>query len=141
MEEVVRLFEALRALQERRLKEERKPNPNKALIAMCKLLFNALTGKMVQKDIDEVWSYVSSPADVQRFLNKYGCNGVMRTTTNGKYVFVGKKKTNYHIQKPRHWVCRVYGMSHLDMFVNLDNITTMVYGDTDSAIMERWELD
>lgn len=34
----------------------------------------------------------------------------------------------------------MYGLSHLEMFRDLESIETMVYGDTDSAIIDKREL-
>ena len=139
--EAVCPFEALRVFLDRRLAEEAKPKPNKAVITMCKIGFNAATGKMVQKNMDEIWAYVSSASDVHRFVKKYGCRGVMETAVNGKYLFVGEKDGGKYIRKPRHWGCRVYGLSHLEMFRDLEGVTTMVYGDTDSAIIDRSDVE
>lgn len=34
----------------------------------------------------------------------------------------------------------MYGLSHIDMFRDLQNVTTMVYADTDSAIIDSKEV-
>lgn len=45
------------------------------------------------------------------------------------------EKKTVHIRKPRHWGCRVYGLLHLEMFRNLEQIEDVKYTNTDSFLI------
>ncbi|KFH61735.1 hypothetical protein MVEG_12429, partial [Podila verticillata NRRL 6337] len=106
-----------------------------------KLLSNALTGKMVEHNHDEVWTIGRHEHEWHDFADKYGIDATSFELTgmHSKLLLRSKRVAKEEIAKPRHWGSRIYALARLALWRHMCKFPRVYYVDTDSIVVDAGE--
>jgi len=122
-----------------------KASGNKVQEMIAKMMSNAVIGKHVEKNHDDVWRIGNMDSDKDEFLRKHGTTEVTFETIDGVHDRVMMRATlppKPMTKKPRHIGVRVYGLSQFELWRVMDAIPTehLYYTDTDSLLISDASL-
>jgi hypothetical protein len=135
-----RIFGTMNAYQKVRF--DAKDEGNKSLELMAKTLGNGNTGKLIEKNHDDIWSICFAPYEVESFL--VGCyqpESFEVLDVGNAVLMRGKKVPKVDIIKPRHLGCRVYALARLYVWENMMKFEQVFYIDTDSLLVRKSEIE
>ncbi|KAJ2085193.1 hypothetical protein IW138_006455 [Coemansia sp. RSA 986] len=119
------------------LKEREDDSYNPAVRELCKLLMNSLSGKLIQRDYDDVVEVITSKEQMNKFRQK--CKEEIKILDIGKtYSLVAGELQNYANNMPTIYGALIYSYARSHMY---DTILSKVdpsklFGmDTDSAFI------
>ena len=128
------------------LKKKDSIDYNPALREACKLVSNSLSGKVIQRNFEDVMSYIKDSKALDKFLSKT-IEGSQIIEYFGETICYGKGKLNeesvYNSKKakPSYLGIFIYAHARDYMYETLLNCYTCMYQDTDSALIPLWEYD
>ncbi|KAJ2210172.1 hypothetical protein EV179_006406, partial [Coemansia sp. RSA 487] len=119
------------------LKERGDDSYNPAVRELCKLLMNSLSGKLIQRDYDDVVEVITSKEQMNKFRQK--CKEEIKILDIGKtYSLVAGELQNYANNMPTIYGALIYSYarSHMyDMILSKVDPNRLFGMDTDSAFI------
>ena len=128
------------------LKKASSEDYNPALREACKLVSNSLSGKVIQRNFEEVMMFLKDSKSLQKFLDKT-IESTQIIEFFGDNVVYGKGKLKEeHIYKeqkakPSYLGIFIYSHARNYMYKTLLGSYTCIYQDTDSALLPLWEYE
>ncbi|KFH61728.1 hypothetical protein MVEG_12436, partial [Podila verticillata NRRL 6337] len=136
----VKPFDVMKTYTDERAKSKQSGNVVREQIV--KLASNSITGKLVERNHDEVWTVTKDVQQIYNFVDKYKPDQTsFELSGSGKHIVMkAKTKPKDIVNRPRHWGCRVYALARLALWRYMMLCDHVYYVDTDSIITNRSEL-
>lgn len=135
-------FELLKKEKKRQdeYKDAKDPRYNPALRELCKLLMNALSGKLAQRRYEHISMFIQNNKQRNAFENKVDKDSI-KYYVGKNYIIAQGHKMKSTVQNPVIWGTLIYSYARTLMY---DSVLSKVrvYGmDTDSAFIKNDDID
>jgi hypothetical protein len=133
--------------QQDELKEAKSKKYNDAIRQSCKLFMNSLSGKVIQRNFDDIQSLINESKDMDAFISKYDSSKPIFANMVGERLFMkGKLEKCYNTRsaKPSQLGVCIYSHARKLMYDSIFSKIpkkAMFMTDTDSACMLRAEYE
>lgn len=136
------LFGHLQAFKDMKIeqdirKENKLPGYAPALREVCKLYLNSTSGKVIQRNFDEMTKICYDRSQIEKVVLKCVDGSVKVQDFNGLFVVVSGKKINaYNADhaKPSYLGVYIYAHARRLMYEDVYKYVACLYGDTDSVL-------
>jgi len=123
------------------LRYKAKSEGNKVKENIYKLIANNISGKLMEKNHDEVWRIVRSQQDIIKFAEKYKDETTFDILGYNRFLMKGTAEPKKHMSKPRHMGARILALGRLKWWKEAIKYPSLKYGDTDSIIVALSEVN
>lgn len=126
------------------LKATKSDKYNVALRELCKLFSNCLSGKVIQKNYEDIFTRITTKKDLEDALEKVEGNNFSVYAHGNIHYFEGKLKEHLTFKKsskPCQLGVFTYAFAREYMYETLLNKYVCLYEDTDSALLPQCEYE